>query len=201
MSDLGLLLLGGKSSRFGVNKALTEVNGVPMASRVALAMAAVLGKSRLMVLADAAEPYDFLDLSVLADEIPHQGPAAALLGAAHQLTADHLLVCPCDMPWITPTLLGTLLENMGEADACVYENETGGPSPLPGVYRRSALAALDPAGHTSLKSVLAALEKVVVLDWGLATALDESGRGLRNVNHQADLAQTGRAFSTAGGAP
>lgn len=201
MSDLGLILAGGKSSRFKTNKALAEVNGVTMAGRVALVMAAVLGKSRLMVLADVAEPYGFLELPVLVDETPHQGPAVALLGAARQLTADHLLVCPCDMPWVTPALLGALLENMGSADACVFESEAGGPSPLPGVYRRAALAALDPADHASLKSVLAALDKVVVLSRGLAMALDESGRGLDNVNYQADLPQAGRAFSTAGGTP
>lgn len=113
----GLILCGGRSRRFGRDKALEPIAGRPSIRRVADALAPVVG--RLFLVAGDAERYAYLGLPVIVDREPHAGPLAALAGALDRAGASTLVVAGCDMPFITSAYFRMLLDTIGDADACM----------------------------------------------------------------------------------
>jgi len=97
------VLAGGLSSRFGSDKALFPVDGVPMALRVARSLASsgapvslVSRHARNLGLPELIEP---------------DGPRHPLWGVAHALRQSHGLVlfAPCDLPSLSAELVTRLL--------------------------------------------------------------------------------------------
>lgn len=101
MKAPGFVLVGGRSRRFGEDKALYPIGGVPMALRVAGAMQEA-GYSVLLVAPRAVD----LGLPMLleADEgEPH--PLRGVVAALRALAAEGQsagLFAPCDLPGLTP---------------------------------------------------------------------------------------------------
>jgi aminoglycoside 6-adenylyltransferase len=160
----GVLLVGGRSERFGSPKAVARFRGELLAERARRALGEVcdevlaVGKT-----ADGLElPFPVVDDG--ADErAPVFGVAAGLRAASH----DTCLVLPVDCPLVTPDLLRELL-------AAQAVPQTG---PLPGVYTKAMLPALEErvaAGELSLRGVN-----------GNVLELDE--RLLANVNTRMEL--------------
>jgi molybdenum cofactor guanylyltransferase len=139
----GVLLVGGASERFGSPKALESFRGETLAERAwrvlqeACEEVVAVGKA-----VDALElPFPVLD-DDSADRAPVFGVIAGLRAAEH----DRVLVLPVDCPLVTPALLRELL------DAGAVP-QTG---PLPGVYTRAMLPALEDRvaiGELSLRGV------------------------------------------------
>jgi molybdopterin-guanine dinucleotide biosynthesis protein A len=168
----GVLLVGGASTRFGSPKALARLDGRTLAE-IGWDTLAFCGE-RIAV----GKQGDGLDLpfEVLDDgsdvRAPIAGVAAGLRVAAHELC----VMLPVDTPRVGRDALEALAVEC--ADTAVPQ--TG---PLPGAYRRTALAVLErrlDAGDLALRGALDELEtRVVTIDPVL----------LANVNTPADLAR------------
>ncbi len=134
------ILAGGRSRRFGSDKARAVVEGSPLILRVVEAVRPVAGS--ILVVADEPDKYADLGLSTVADPIPDAGPMSGLAGALARLPAGFGLVLPCDLiglrtPWLR-TLRGAADD---EVDAVVFESDR--LEPLPGLYHtRLATEAL-----------------------------------------------------------
>lgn len=120
MTIAGLLLAGGESRRMGGDdKGRLAWQGAPMASRVAAAMAAVV--PALIVSANRHPAfYRSLGRWLVSDPpgLRWQGPLAGLLAGlecARQEGFAAVLVCPCDTPTVTPSLLAHVLAAYHEA--------------------------------------------------------------------------------------
>lgn len=102
MEITGLILAGGKSSRFGSDKALAQKGG-----RTFLALAYDLLKDvcdRVVISGwDHNEHFD--GVVCLADITPSGGPMSGIATAVRQLQAQWLLIIPCDMPLLTKDIL------------------------------------------------------------------------------------------------
>src|SRR5688572_549814 len=114
---LGVILAGGASRRFGAPKALARVGGRRIVDRVLDALSAAVPE----IVISANEPALFadLDLPMRADEIPGQGALGGLHTAlrwAMERGRSGSLVVACDMPWITPELLGMIAERAVSSD-------------------------------------------------------------------------------------
>ena len=133
---IGIILAGGKSSRFGEDKALAKVEGVSLLERTV----ALLNKLDLevRVITSNARNYSFLNCAVARDVIPEKGPLGGLYTACHILGQASLLVLTCDMPWLTLECLSTLLRaHTKEAKATVFQHPEYGVLPFPGIYESS----------------------------------------------------------------
>jgi GTP:adenosylcobinamide-phosphate guanylyltransferase len=107
MERYAYILAGGKSSRFGSNKALVQLEGQPHLLRLADALQSD-GWS-VTVVARTIDSYADLTLRVIADHAPDQGPVAGLLAAlrdlqlrasAHdrsEVSMPYALCVPCDL--------------------------------------------------------------------------------------------------------
>src|SRR5262245_20662240 len=132
----GLVLAGGRSSRFGVNKALALLDGETLAARMARLRRAHCGHVAL----SAGEALPGLDLPVLADppEVP-AGPLAGVLAGlrwAASLGAEWLVTAPCDTPLLPGDFPVQLVEAAETASArAAVMASSDGVHPLSAAWR------------------------------------------------------------------
>lgn len=95
----GAVLIGGRSFRFGSNKALFAVNDKPMA-RVVADIMSTANIDDVFVVGDSQVTADALGLSFVADSYPGEGPLGGLISAMRNVSNGILCVLPCDVPRI-----------------------------------------------------------------------------------------------------
>jgi molybdopterin-guanine dinucleotide biosynthesis protein A len=113
------ILAGGRSRRFGSDKARATLDGDPLITRLARELAPVA--SSTTVVAAAAGAYDDLGLTTIADDVPGLGPAGGIVTALrHRLRVSGngwLVVSACDwagveVGWVR-LLLGGVVAGAG----------------------------------------------------------------------------------------
>ena len=160
----GILLVGGASERFGSPKALASFRGETLAERAWR----VLSETCDEVLAVGKEA-DGLELPfpVLDDGSAERAPVFGVIAGLRASMHDVCVVVPVDVPLVTPDALRALVEARAVP-------QTG---PLPGVYTKAMLPALEQrvaAGERSLRGVN-------------PNVLEIDERVLANVNTRMDL--------------
>jgi molybdopterin-guanine dinucleotide biosynthesis protein A len=130
----GILLVGGASTRFGSPKALARLGGRTLAE-IAWATLGDACDERLAVgkAADCLE----LPFALLDDRSDIRAPLAGVIAGLKAARHELAVVLPVDCPLVSPDALGLLARSC--ADAAVSNLD----APLPGAYRRSALAVLE----------------------------------------------------------
>lgn len=108
---IGVVLTGGASRRMGRTKALIEVGGTPMASRVAGALFDAGCESVVLYGGDPRQLAP-LDLPVLPDRHPGEGPLGGILGVLELFAeqATDILIVACDLANLSSTDLIVLIE-------------------------------------------------------------------------------------------
>jgi molybdopterin-guanine dinucleotide biosynthesis protein A len=177
----GAVLCGGRSSRMGRDKALVEVAGAPMAARVAAALRAA-GCDPVVAVGGDAESLGALDLTVISDDHPGDGPLGGILTALARIPTPvdgTIVVVSCDIPWLTGDIVGALVEARRDHDVAVARTERR--EPLCAAWVCPAPAALAASFAAGGRAVHAALDRLDTVD----VACDPAA--LRNVNSPADL--------------
>jgi molybdopterin-guanine dinucleotide biosynthesis protein A len=136
----------------GSDKALAEIEGLPMAIRVAEAVGKVCGPVSLV--GDPAR-YGRLGLPVVADHFPGFGPLAGIEAALSATDAEWNLIVACDMPALEETTLEGLFAAGGDCALPEYEN--GQLEPLCAVYNRRCHAAVRNALESGVRRITDAL--------------------------------------------
>ncbi|GAB6187737.1 molybdenum cofactor guanylyltransferase [Thermopirellula anaerolimosa] len=151
------ILAGGRSRRFGSDKARALLRDRPMILHVADAASAVA--SRITVVADRAGKYDDLGLRTVSDLHGGLGPLAGLHAALRDLKPGEawLLLCPCDAPGLRPEWLQRLLPR--EDDPCdVVALCDERPEPLPAVFSIRCLPEVERRLQSNQRSLHGLLE-------------------------------------------
>ena len=112
----GLVLAGGRSSRMGRDKALLRVGGETLAQRQTRLLQR-LGIREVFLsrpAVEAAPPDDTppdaaIDVTIVRDAAPGQGPLAGIVAGLEQAGDRALMVLAVDMPGVTEGFLGGLL--------------------------------------------------------------------------------------------
>jgi molybdopterin-guanine dinucleotide biosynthesis protein A len=99
-SFTGVVLCGGASRRMGRDKALLQVDGEPMALRVAAALRAA-GATEVLAVGGDATALELIGLDVRPDTWPGDGPLPATITALRAARESLVLVTSCDL--ITPS--------------------------------------------------------------------------------------------------
>ena len=146
------ILAGGKSSRFGSDKARAEIDGQPLITRVADRLAPVVGATT--VVADVVDKYIDLNLRTIADIEPGLGPMGGLATALGDVEGEELLLVSCDMANLEPAWVGLLTATPGPV---VAFRGTRGWEPLFGLYRRAVASQVQDSiasGELSMQELL-----------------------------------------------
>jgi molybdopterin-guanine dinucleotide biosynthesis protein A len=112
------ILIGGDSSRMGTDKATYEVDGLPMATRVARA-AVEAGASEVLLIGGTQAKAKNLEGKWKKDAFPGEGPLGGVITALKAATHDNVVVLSCDMPFITSAVIGSLVNGLTDAQATV----------------------------------------------------------------------------------
>ena len=192
----GIVLAGGRSSRFGDDDKLrAELRGRPLFHHAVHALASVCDEVIVVLAAGKARtpslPSDVrVPVRVVRDRIAGAGPLAGLAAGLAASDAELVLVAGGDQPDLAPALLQLLTGSVREADAAVLA-EGERPRPIPAVVRRAralelALARLR-TDQRSLRALIAELNPVVVPErtW---RRVDPDGAWRRDVDVPGDLA-------------
>jgi len=148
----GYVLVGGKSSRMGRDKALLPSTEGTLGQRVARVVAAAAGSA---VLVGNPQRYGELGYPVIPDLYPGEGPLGGILTALTHTSADWNVLLACDMPRLTASYLARLLDAAcdAEADILLPVGPSGRLEVLCGVYRKRAWGALNRAFAAGIRKV------------------------------------------------
>jgi molybdopterin-guanine dinucleotide biosynthesis protein A len=166
----GIVLAGGRSTRFGRDKASALLQGRPLLDWVLASMREVA--PRLVVVRAAGQVLPLErpghdDVLVVDDFRPAEGPVVGLLSGLRAVNTPVALVTSCDVPLVQPAVLRLLLDALGGADAAIPVVDGRG-QPLVAAYRvRPAVAAVQAAldrGERGLQRALAPLHTAEVTE-------------------------------------
>jgi molybdopterin-guanine dinucleotide biosynthesis protein A len=173
----GAILAGGAGSRLGgASKAMVELDGRPLARRVADVLAEVCEEVAVVCKPDTELP----DLDGVERWDEPAEPRHPLVGILHALerAGGPVLVCAVDMPWVTADACRSLLDAAPGSVAAVAVG-AGRLCPVFGVYAPEAVEAMRGAAEDApLRDVVERLDPARV-------ALPPPV--LRSVNTPADL--------------
>jgi molybdopterin-guanine dinucleotide biosynthesis protein A len=146
----GFVLVGGRSSRMGRDKATLPLAGGTLAGSIA---ARVAESASSVTLVGRPELYGNLGYRVIPDLIPNAGPLGAVYTALMDSASDWNLIVACDMPDVTVALFEDLFAAAERSGAdCVAPGRADALHPLCAVYhRRCAPQAARAIQHNSLK--------------------------------------------------
>lgn len=178
-----LILAGGKSRRFGQDKASMVVEGKPMIERVHAAVAP-LAETVLVSVADGETRYSLPETVHYVPDVHHDIGALAGLHAGLAATqTPWLVVVACDMPYLNTDALQRLLDARNDTvEAVVAVSPDGQRHPLCAVYRQSVLATVDRQIKKRYFALHALLDELETVEVVLPEAV------VRNINTPDDLA-------------
>ena len=187
----GIVLAGGRSSRFGRDKLAEPIDGRPLLDHAIRAVQAVAGEV-LVVAAPGVDPPVPAGVRLARDPVAFEGPLAGLAAGLAELdpAVDRVIVVAGDMPTLVRAVLVRLIEAL-EASVDVATLEADGRSvPLPLAVRRAAgaLAAgeLLAGGERRLQALPVALRSHVIPE-AIWRRDDPDGRTLHDIDTPADV--------------
>lgn len=133
-----VLMASGFSRRFGTNKLLEPVDGIPMIQRAMAAVPARLFQRALVVSACT----EILTLAQTEGYLPLPNPGAAegqsasiRLGLSELLDMDGVLFSVCDQPWLRRESVERLLDRFSASPGCIcalsWQGKRGNPVIFP----------------------------------------------------------------------
>ena len=190
----GIVLAGGRASRFGADKLSAEINGRPLLHHAILAVATVADEVVVVVGSHGARPSLPADapvhVRVVRDAVADGGPLAGLAAGLTAARGRLAILVGGDQPSLLPALLAELLLWLdSEPDASTLDAvalvDEGLVRPLPAALRVSAcrpiVAALLDGGTRSLVGLLRIL-RVGTLEPERWRVIDPRGASLRDVD-------------------
>ncbi|MBW1926129.1 MAG: molybdenum cofactor guanylyltransferase [Deltaproteobacteria bacterium] len=189
------ILAGGKSRRFGSNKALAPwLTGHVID---AVAKAAIGACREVIIIADEPEPYSYSGLPVFPDIMPGLGPLAGLQSALRHAKGERVLLLGCDMPLLNSELLNLMWEIPAWAPVVIPVTPHG-LEPLHAIYHKSLLPIVDHrinSGDLSLKSLVKDVPCRIVSPADILKVCP-SFECLSSINTPWDLARLKRHYSS-----
>jgi molybdopterin-guanine dinucleotide biosynthesis protein A len=146
-----IILAGGQSSRMGTDKALIEINGVPLLARVCSIASQCV--SQVYVVTPRIEKYEailpaecrLLREELLPGEMKTQGPLVGFASGLKRVKAEWVLLLACDLPKLEVAELQQWIEYLPDVapdEIALLPKNNKGWEPLCGFYRRSCLPLL-----------------------------------------------------------
>lgn len=158
-----IILAGGKSSRFGADKALAQFNGKTLIHN-AIELAKKV-TSNIIIISNQ-DGYDQLGFPVFPDIYKDTGPIGGVHSGLVNSNSELNFVLAADMPHVTLPLIKYTIDKATITSNSVIPIANGLPEPLCGVYLKKAITTLErciKSGKLKMMEVLKEL-KVEYLD-------------------------------------
>lgn len=179
----GIILAGGRSRRFGTDKALAPVQGVGMLERAIGLLREFDPEPVIITRPDAG--YSFPACRIEKDLISDRGPLGGLYTACCLFKEMNLLVLTCDMPKLKLGPLRKLVKAIRrDSEAVIFKSISGLSEPFPGIYSARLSKKIEiflRANRRSMVDFIRSLARTQILD------AKEFSSEFLNVNRLFDL--------------
>ena len=191
------ILIGGRSSRLGTDKAFVELGGMTLAERAVANIRSGLSPERITMVAGSSTQFAIqaiaADIPFIFDLHEGRGPLGGVQAALAYALTPWIFVLACDYPFVSGELIRLLADRVDdEVGAIVPEQQDGRMQPLCGFYKvetaRSIVEAIidRPRVSPPMHEVVGSLNPLVVKfdEYG---HLDGSEQFFVNINTAEDL--------------
>lgn len=177
----GAVLAGGRSRRFGKNKALEAFHGMRLIDHAVESLRNMCNP--LLLVANDLSPYYDVKATLIQDVILHQGPLGAIYTSLLFSPHEWVFVKATDMPFLASDIVMMMLGLRAGSDVVVplcgnmYE-------PLLALYHRRCLPMIAAALDKKERKVVAFYPKVRIKTLGEQEwrQVDQEGRSFFNIN-------------------
>jgi molybdenum cofactor guanylyltransferase len=176
----GAVLCGGGSRRFGTDKALVEIDGRPMADRVAAVLESAGCAPVVFVGGDGDRLTAITGREVVADTWPGEGPLGAVIDALRwfdRLDTCGVVVAACDLPDLTVEAV----QSVAGEDGAIAVAVAGRMHPSLAYWTTSTADHVEALFRSGVRAVHEALDTLG------ATQVAVDAAALHNVNRPSDL--------------
>lgn len=159
--DLAVAVLaGGRSQRFGSDKALYQLGeaGPTVLECVLMAGRALTG--RLVIVGTRRFEYLAPEIPMFEDDEPGCGPLGGIATALRVAERERVLVVGCDMPCLNLALLRWMLALDTEADVVIPRTSDGRLQTMHAIYQVTALPRVEEALVSGERAVARFLDSV-----------------------------------------
>ncbi len=180
------ILAGGKSRRFGRDKALLCIEGEPLFLRIVNVFRSALGTEPLLIGREKLQGYE----RCFPDIIPDLGPIGGLYTSLRLADTGFVFVSACDMPFIKRELVEYMVEILDrEVAVLIPRLNNSNIEPLCAIYNRKLVNKIEylvSKGDLRMRSLLLG-EKVQFVSESEIVKFDPELISFVNVNSKSDL--------------
>ena len=131
-----VILVGGKSSRMGTNKAFLELKGKTFIELQIELLREMFDE--IFISANTSSEYEYLNLPIFKDVYPGKGPLGGIYTSLINSSSLHTFMLACDMPFVGPELIKHLKDLTKEYDVVIPKSEKG-LEPLHAFYSKKCI--------------------------------------------------------------
>jgi molybdopterin-guanine dinucleotide biosynthesis protein A len=155
----GFILLGGKSSRYGSNKAFVEIEGVRLVDRVARVMKSIF--HRVLLVTNTPDEYEYLKIPMVEDLIKGLGPMGGIYTGLMTMPDEAGFFVACDMPFLSESLIRHMVDVRDDFDVVVPRMDWM-LEPLHALYSKKCLPIIQEAIGQNEHQILKCFAKLRV---------------------------------------
>jgi molybdopterin-guanine dinucleotide biosynthesis protein A len=185
---VGTVLAGGKSRRFGRNKAVEIFEGERLIERQVRTLRALFPE--VMIVSNTPELYLDLNVTTVADVVPGRGPLGGIHTGLLFAQGDSIFVTACDMPFLQLPVIRRMVDLFPGHDVVVPRLGEY-LEPLHGIYSPRCLPHIKRMLDREELQVIRFFPslKVAYLDEEEIRRLDPAGLSFFNINTPEDMAK------------
>jgi len=135
----GIILVGGKNSRIGVNKIQLQLEGKTLLEIMVNKLQSFF--SEILIVIHKNQKISIENIQIIEDIIPEKGSLGGLYSGLVHSSNDYNFVCACDMPYISLKIIKFLINKIENADV-VVPKINGYYEPLCAVYSKSCINSI-----------------------------------------------------------
>ena len=185
----GVILAGGKSTRFGSNKALLRLASQPLIERTVEKLRKL--SDDLILVTNEPATFAALRLAVrlVHDVEPDKGSLMGVYSGLQAARYPHALTVACDMPFLSVPLLRYMIP-MAHGQDVVIPYLDGHLEPLHAIYSSTCLSAMESALKQGRRRIISFFDRVHVrhVNAREVDIFDPQRLSVLNVNTHADWA-------------
>jgi molybdopterin-guanine dinucleotide biosynthesis protein A len=136
----GIILSGGKSSRFGSDKGLFMLNGLALVE-YSIQVARLLTNDITIITQNP--DYKKFGVKNIPDIFQDTGPMGGIHSGLFHSSFDINLILSCDTPFLNKAIADLLIKNYSNQDVVIFKTSDAKYHPLTGLYHKRVLPLLE----------------------------------------------------------
>ncbi len=180
----GVVLAGGKSSRFGQDKGLYHFHGKPLVEYALDILRPVCHD--ILISTNHPDDYSGFGIPCITDFFRDAGPLAGIHSALKHARSSMVAVIGCDMPNIPSRLFTAMLQHAGAYDV-VMPAHRGFTETLCALYSKNAIYAIEQSIRNKEYKIIKAIESLNALFLPVEQEPFYRPGIFQNINYKSDL--------------